>query len=59
MSTYRITYRTRHPHPDGGTYLADSRQRDLIASDAQTARDAIRGLNPGCHLISCRAIEAA
>jgi hypothetical protein len=59
MTTYQITYRPRHSHPDGGTYLGDTRYRDLIASDAQTARDAIRGLNPGCHLIACRVLESA
>lgn len=59
MSIYRVTYQTRRNHPAGGTYLADVCRRDLVASDLRTARDAIRGLNPGCKIISTKDLEKA
>lgn len=50
MSAYRVIYQERRPHPAGGTYLADIVWRTLEASDARTARDAIRGLHPGAKI---------
>lgn len=52
MATYRITYAVSHPA--GFTHLS---RRDLVASDARTARDAIRALNPGCKITSVRDLE--
>jgi len=56
--TYRIAYKIVRPHPAGGTYVTGPYIKNVIASDAQTAKDAITGLNPGAKIVKVRNLDA-
>lgn len=58
MSTYAITYKTRHNHPAGGTYVTGPYLRNVTASDSRTARDTITGLYPGAKIVRVRDLDA-
>lgn len=58
MSIYEVTYKEVLPHPAGGTYLAGPYLRTLEASDARTARDAIRGIYPKAKIVKVVDCEA-